>query len=219
LNSQENQESPESARRQRGPVSRAFIPAVFPSIGNPETDLEFESARRRGYSAGYAEGVREGEAEYRARVVAMETASGEESTRASARSRAAVTVLITAARALDRRVAPVLAEAELSLVAASSELAEAILGQELRHGPTSARSALARALDHDDAPGIVSVRMNGDDLGLITPEIRDETAVTFIADPALGRGDAIAQLEVGLIDARIGTALQRARQELMGPAE
>lgn len=196
-----------------------FVSFAYPAIGNAGADEQFESARRRGYSAGYAEGVRDAETEFRERVAELEDAANTDVARANARSRAAVSIMMSAADSLDNRTAPVLAEAERALVNAATELAEAVLGQELRHAPTSARSALARALNHPEISTAVSVRMNPGDLALIGEDIRGASGIAFISDPSLSHGDALTQFPIGLLDARIATALERARQELREDTE
>ena len=192
---------------------------AYPAIRNAGIDVQFEDARRRGYAAGFAEALRDAEVEFQERVAKLEVEHLRNAERNEDRSRAAVAIVMRAADALDQRTAPVLADADHAVVKAAMELAEAILCRELRHGPTSARSALARALDHAAAASVVAVRMNPTDLALLEDDMHAHAGIAFVADPSLKPGDAIAQLEVGLLDARISTALDRARHELAEETE
>lgn len=65
---------------------------------------------------------------------------------------------------------------------------------------------------------MTTLRLHPLDLALLDESTRASSApgVVFVADPSLGRGDAEADLPAGLIDARLGTALARARQALLG---
>ncbi|WP_213814888.1 FliH/SctL family protein [Glaciihabitans sp. dw_435] len=196
--------------------SGGFAPLAFPAIGNPDTERELEGARQRGHAAGYAEGTRRAEAELRAKLLDLEANLAAEISHTAARSARAVAVLTAATEALAQRTAPVLAEADDALAAASIDLAEAIIGHALADAPGSARAAIARALDHQEAASVIAVRLNPDDLSLLDADILAAAPVRFTADPTLSRGDAIAEFPVGLLDARIGAALDRARAELLG---
>ncbi|NKX49982.1 hypothetical protein HER39_05200 [Arthrobacter deserti] len=130
-----------------------------------------------------------------------------------------VQALGMAVRALQQRAAPVLADAQDTLVAAAMELAEAILGWELADGERSARAALSRALAGVDASAVQTVRMNPADLTVLDPEVRRQAGVRFVPDSSLARGDAVTEFEDGYLDARIGSALARARAALQaGPS-
>ena len=96
------------------------------------------------------------------------------------------------------------------------ELAEAILGYELNDGPTSARAALARVVGHADPKTLIAVRMNPNDIAELDAAGRATTAVDIIADDDIARGDAVGDFADGYLDARIQTALARARAALLG---
>ena len=63
----------------------------------------------------------------------------------------------------------------------------------------------------------VTVRLSPTDLAVLgtsgTRDI-DGRAVTLVADPALHRGDAIAECDATTVDARIAEGLDRVRQAL-----
>lgn len=108
----------------------------------------------------------------------------------------------------------VLAESDAALVAAAIELAESILGRELSDGETSARVALTRAFSTIDQDAVLDVRLSPVDLAVLAANGIESTTVRMIADPSLARGDAVVDVPEGRIDARISSALDRARAEI-----
>jgi flagellar assembly protein FliH len=187
-------------------------PIVFPSL---QTSGESDGFTR-GHAAGYAAGLRKAEVEanlLRAHLEAQKAAALKEGQR---RLAAAVALLEAAATALRARTAPVLAEADDALTAAGLALAEAVLGRELSDATMGAKAALGRAFSVADSEAIVAVRLHPADLALLTAERATTTQVTLVADPSLTRGDAVAEYPDGELDARIGTALARARAALAG---
>ncbi|MDQ0261020.1 FliH/SctL family protein [Sinomonas atrocyanea] len=188
-------------------------PVVFPDL-DPAGESE---GYARGHAAGYAAGLRRAAAEAAERE--EERRAEHAAALAAARSRveAAVSVLAAAARALDSRTAPVLAEAEAQLTAAALTVAEAVIGRELGDAPGSARAALARALSAPDAAAVLAVRLHPADLALLgqaAGSVSVPAGVTLEPDPSLARGDAVAVYPDGELDARIGTALARAAAAL-----
>lgn len=59
---------------------------------------------------------------------------------------------------------------------------------------------------------MVAVRLHPDDVHLLAQAGVEDPVL--LADATLGRGDAVADLEHGFLDARIGTAVARARAGL-----
>jgi flagellar assembly protein FliH len=83
-----------------------------------------------------------------------------------------------------------------------------------REGRT-ARAAVARALDGLDRSLVVGVRLHPADLAALGDAIA-ASSVPLVADARLARGDAEVDLPSGLVDARLFTALSRARAALLG---
>ncbi|ROP75366.1 MULTISPECIES: hypothetical protein [unclassified Frigoribacterium] len=83
-----------------------------------------------------------------------------------------------------------------------------------REGRT-ARAAVARALDGLDRSLVVGVRLHPADLAALGDAVA-ASAVPLVADARLARGDAEVDLPAGLVDARLVTALARARTALLG---
>jgi len=55
------------------------------------------------------------------------------------------------------------------------------------------------------------VRLNPSDLAALDPSTIEAAGVALAADPSLARGDAVTEFSNGFLDARISTALARAR--------
>ena len=251
---------------------------VYPSLVGPGSDraaareADDVRAEARGHAAGYAAGLRAAELELTARRAVLEAEHSDLVQRLQAHALAAEDALGAAARALDACVVRTVADAEEALVASAFELAEAVVGYELRAsepesspaapagpagadgaadaataGPAAAdgaargidapavapaepgadprvgrtaRAAVARALDGAAGGVVTTIRMHPLDLALLDESTRASSAprAVFAPDASLARGDAEADLPAGLIDARLGTALDRARRALLGPA-
>lgn len=207
--------------RNSTPANSAARPAVFPVVATPTQSQAHADAKTRGFTQGHAAGYAAGlqlagqetaaararhDAEHAGRVSALE-----------ARHAAEVAAVRVAGAALVERTVPVLADSEQALFSCALELAEALLGHELRDGETSARAALARAQGTGEVDIPVAIRMNPADLAVLGHDsgMLPET-LTLVGDPALNRGDAVAEYQHGFIDARLGTAVDRVRAVLAG---
>jgi flagellar assembly protein FliH len=168
----------------------------------------------RGFADGHAEGFRAGlaEAEAAQRVAAAEQAVRDEA--AARRVESAVSALHAAARSLGERERELTAAAQELVLGSAIELAELILVAELADAGASAAAAARRALADADPAEIREVRLHPDDLRTLEGSADELTGFTLVADDTLDRGDAVAILDHGRIDARVGSALERARLAL-----
>ncbi|MBC7441413.1 MAG: hypothetical protein H7311_02615 [Ramlibacter sp.] len=198
------------------PAESGFSTVSFPNLRDVNRDRVDEQSRARGHAAGYTEGLRSAAREVAARVARLDAEHAAAAHRGQAAIDRAVALLESATVALDERTVPVLREAEDTLVATALELAEAILGHELSDARDSSRFALGRALDHAANETPHTVRMNPDDLAVIDRATRELSGLRFTADPSLARGDAITEFADGFLDARISSALDRAKAALRG---
>ena len=190
---------------------------VFPRLRDEEQDRAAEQSRAAGHAAGYTEGLRLAAADIAGRADEINAEHNENERYRQAQIDHAVRLLAAAARALDERSIPFIQQAESTLVNTSLELAEAILGSELSRTEPSARRALERALhqrDQLDHSEIHTIRMHPDDLVVLGAQTRALESIRFVADSRLQRGDAIAEFDDGYLDARIGTAFERAKAAL-----
>jgi flagellar assembly protein FliH len=196
-------------------TSPSFTAIAFPAVRNrPDTEAEGQ-AQARGYAAGYARGAREAErelAERRARLDAEAAVAAEHAEAVLRRRIGAVDAML---RALEARLEPVVESAQHSLAVSAFELAEAILGTELGDDETSAKAVVARVLSGVDATQATTVRVSPAELPLLTNLFGGHESISLVADHSLVRGDAVAELPNGFLDARITTALSRARCALL----
>jgi flagellar assembly protein FliH len=168
--------------------TEAFSPAVFPRLHGDGLTAEREKARVRGYAEGHAEGFRAGSAA------------------------AAVAALHAAARSLADRERDLVAAAQSQVLGRAVELAELIVAGELADAETSALSAVRRVLAVVDAAAVRELRLHPGDIGTLDRLDARPAGFALAPDETLEPGDAVAALEHGLVDARIGSALERARR-------
>ena len=192
----------------------SFSAFPLPRIGTSEAGRVETQWKTRGHAAGYAAGLRTAETVLAERLVAMERELSQAKEAAHAELERAVTVLAAAIRAAEARTLPVVQDSQDALATAAIDLAEAIIGQELSDGPRSARAALTRALGTVPPAELTGIRLHPDDRALLDEDLPE--GVRLIADPTLARGDAIAELPDGYLDARISTALNRAKAAILG---
>lgn len=198
-------------------MSPDFFPMIFPALpATPGQDRADADSRVAGHAAGYAAGLRAAGAELTGQKAALDAEHRAALLHDGARTDRAIAVLTAAVFALDSRLLPVVTDAQDAIAAAALDLAETIIGTELADGERSAGAALARALAVVDPATITTIRLNPLDLGVLDETVRAVSGVSFTADASLARGDAIADLSLGFLDARIATAVARARAAILG---
>ncbi|WP_168625921.1 FliH/SctL family protein [Cryobacterium sp. BB307] len=191
-----------------------FSPAAFPAVRVGVPSSRDAGERIRGHAAGFAAGLRAAAREQEEWLARKEAEYAARIAQHDAERRGARAVLEAAARAVRDCTTPVLADAQDLIAAGAIDLAEAVVGRELRDDTASARAVVHRVLAHTDTAVVVSVRLNPSDLAALDPA---ETAgLEYRADPSLRRGDAIAELPDGFLDAGITSAIERARGVLLG---
>ncbi|GAA3338394.1 hypothetical protein GCM10017714_09450 [Curtobacterium pusillum] len=206
---------------------------AFPVIGDASGRERTAGADVRGHAAGYAAGLRQAQAETDALRVRLEAESAARVASMQADTARRIAVLDAATNALLSQVTPVLETAEQSVAAAAVDLAEAIVGYVIRASrrsdpsasgpvdaaadgrearrPSGAEATVMRALASIDRTVAVAIRLSVADAARVADL---ELSVPVVADPALRDGDAVVDLPDGLLDARIATALDRARTAL-----
>ena len=200
-------------------MSRDFFPLIFPSLpSSARQDQADADNRSAGHAAGYASGLRAAGAELAGQKAALDAEHRAALLHDAARTDRAIAVLTSAAAALDSRLLPVVTDAQDAIAASALELAETIIGEALADGERSAKAALTRALAAVDPATITTIRLNPLDLGVLNETVRAAAGVLFSADASIARGDAIAMLPFGYLDARIATAVARARTAILGDA-
>ncbi|MFJ8895132.1 FliH/SctL family protein [Leifsonia sp. NPDC102414] len=191
-----------------------FAPVAIPVIAETaEAVAQGDAARSRGYAAGYADGLRAAAEEQQAWLAAADADREADDAAAAERLAVLAAALRNAAIELRESTVPVLAEAENSLVEAAFSLAQAVVGDALANRVAAANAAVSRVLGGDVAGAVSVVRLNPEDLAAIGQGAAGD-AVRLVADPALAPGDAIGELPDGWLDARIHSAMDRAREAL-----
>lgn len=193
------------------PFSRAEFPSLKPSRDAAGGSLAYA----HGHTAGYTSGLREAALDAENRRILMEAEHAAVLADCEARTGHVLATLVAAVAALEAATVPVITEVQDSLAASSLDLAEAILARELADTEKSARAALARALAVPPEVGTRTIHMHPADLCVLDDAIRDSAGVLFVADDSLTPGDAFTEFKAGYLDARIRTALDRARAALL----
>ncbi|MBT1676727.1 hypothetical protein [Curtobacterium aurantiacum] len=203
---------------------------AFPVLVDPAERERASSADVRGHAAGYTAGLRAAQAETDALRARLDAEHAARIAALQADTARRIAVLDAATNAMLSTVAPVLADAEASVASAAVDLAEAIVGNVVRasrpaHDTTDAHPAdgreariasgaeatVRRALASVDRTVPVAVRLSPADAARVADL---DLPVPVVADRALRDGDAVVDLPDGMLDARIATALDRARTAL-----
>jgi len=206
---------------------------AFPVLADPAGRERASSADVRGHAAGYTAGLRAAQAETDALRARLEAEHAARITALQADTARRIAVLDAATNAMLSTVAPVLADAEASVASAAVDLAEAIVGNVVRasrpahdatvaDGPdgqgsreapiaSGAEATVRRALASVDRTVPVAVRLSPADAARVAGL---DLPVPVVADGTLRDGDAVVDLPDGMLDARIATALDRARTAL-----
>lgn len=171
-------------------------------------------AQAQGYATGWAEGRRAAAEE--AAATAREQA--EMLARAEARRddehRAALARLDRVLTSLDAAVTTATAAVEERALTLACELTTLLVGHELRTTPDSAADAVRRAAELSAGEPAVLVRMSPDDAWSGAVEELTGRGLRVVPDAALANGDVIVETDGGVIDGRIGAALDRVRAAL-----
>jgi len=204
----------------------AFERLTFPVVADAGFANRVASAEVRGHAAGYAAGLRAAHAETEALRAQLDAAHAARSAALEAETARRVAALAAATDALLARTVPVLESAEQSVVDAAMELAEAAVGYAIRASrpavgtasaglearPASgAEATVRRALALVDHAVAIAVRLSPADAAAVAAL---DLPVAVRADATLADGDAVVDLPDGVLDARIGVALDRAKAAL-----
>lgn len=200
----------------------AFAPLSVPVLAETEDQhAAADAARARGFASGYADGRRAAAAEQADWSAEARLQRAAEAQETAERRAVLERALRTAAVELSEATVPVLADVEATLVAAAFELAEAVVGAVLADRLAAARAAVGRLFDEAPAGELTMIRLNPADLALLAEAGPGGGAgeasldgITTVPDPSLAPGDAIGGLPTGWLDARIRTALDRAKEAL-----
>jgi flagellar assembly protein FliH len=173
-----------------------------------------QAARAQGYATGWAEGRRVALARAAEEALAVRRAAAADQERRDAEHARVLAALDTAVAAAQARLEAALAELAEAVVPLALQLAEAVIGREVLTATDPGGDALRRALSEVPAAAPVTVRLHPADHALLDPALLEQREVTVVADPLLARGDAVAETPDTVVDATLGTAMERVREVL-----
>jgi flagellar assembly protein FliH len=219
--------SPDEGPVLRGSVAEAATAASFGvdlRRGVPADSAPVERAKQQARTTGYAEGWAEGKRDSAAaseaaaaRAVAAEEAYEQRRTTALA---SAVNALGRAVTGLEDQLMPTFTELQEVVLASAWDLAEAIIGRNLRDDSDRGADALRRAMTAAPEHGDVTVSLHPDDYRSLAGEGSGQDfdfggrRIVLRPDPGLRPGDAIAETGTATVDATIAAAVSRAREAL-----
>jgi flagellar assembly protein FliH len=206
-------------------LTDTFERLAFPVVADAGFANRVASAEVRGHAAGYAAGLRVAHAETEALRARLDAEHAARSAALEAETARRFAALAAATDALLARAVPVLESAEQSVVEAAMELADAAVGYAIRASrpvgghadgleavPASgAEATVRRALALVDHTVAITVRLSPADAAAVAAL---DLPVAVRADVTLADGDAVVDLPDGVLDARIGVALDRAKEAL-----
>ncbi len=171
------------------------------------------AASAQGYATGWAEGRRAADEEAHAAELEAAERRRSQDERRESEHRAAVQALLDAAASFEESVTVACARVETHAVRLAAQLTEALVGHELALAKSPGLGAVRRALAL--LPGEPVARIRVAPAEAADPDLAALAgAVVVVADPTLGRGDALVETDVAVVDARVSTALQRVLEVL-----
>lgn len=172
------------------------------------------AARAQGYAVGWAEGRQEA-LTHAARTadLAEEQRRRDEVHRAE-QHEAAIAGLVRAAGALEATTAAVSARVAEQATDLALAVTRVIVGHELAVAADPGAQVVARVLAALPDDPTVQVRLHPEAAGSSATRLLEQHGVRMIADPDLGLHDAVVETDTGVIDLRIGAALDRLAEVL-----
>lgn len=177
-------------------------------------DTARAAAQAQGYAVGWAEGRRAAAEE--AAVAARQQAevhAAREARREQAHL-AALARLDAVLTALDDAVTAATAAVEDRALTLARELTALLVGHELRTTPDSGADAVRRATELAAGEPVVLVRLSPGDAASDAAAELTGRGLRVVPDVALADGDVVVETDGGVIDGRIGAALDRVREAL-----
>jgi flagellar assembly protein FliH len=181
-------------------------------------------ARAVGYAQGWAQGLHEATESQSAQLAASHQDRNVLLAAHQQELASALRALRTAAAQLEARTVELTDDLEDKILAAAVELAEALLGRELRDPAVAAPAALARVLALAPANEPVTVWLSSSDYDLLTStggtalaataEGAGGRSISYQIDPALQPGEALGRCGCTTIDARLADGVDRLRKYL-----
>jgi flagellar assembly protein FliH len=193
-----------------GAVGDAVTEAILGGLA----ERSHQAARAQGYATGWAEGRRIALTRAAEEAEEVRRAAAADQARREAEHAEVLSALDAAVASLGERMAETLEALADRVVPAVLELTAAVVGREVATADDPGADALRRAFTEVDAAVPVTVRLHPADLAALDQAVLEGRSVTLVADPALARGDAVAETPDNVVDATLATALERVREVL-----
>lgn len=171
-----------------------------------------DAARAQGYSVGWAQGRREAAAEAQAAAEVEAQRLAREEARRETEHTEAVQALAAAAQQLRAVTAGAAARVEEQGTELAWALTEELVGHEVRSA--TATDVVRRVLELAPSGEAVRVHLHPDHLKDSALEELKEHGARCVADPSLGRLDALVEVDDHAFDLRLSTAMVRVREVL-----
>lgn len=169
------------------------------------------AARSQGYAVGWAQGRREATESARLAADEAERRRVTEEARREAEHRTVVAALEAATAELTRALADVCEHVEEQATSLALDLTRELVGHEIAHGGAAGQHVVRRALALVPDRAVARLRLHPEVAATVTGT---GDAVSVVADPALGLGDALVETDEQVVDLRVSTALDRLREVL-----
>jgi flagellar assembly protein FliH len=170
------------------------------------------AAEAQGYAVGWAQGRRQAEEEAAAAARESAQRAAEAEARREAEHQAALAALAQAAADVRAVLDRLTARVEEQATTLAWELTETLVGREVQVAPSA--DVITRVLQASPAGALATVRLHPEHVEADAVQMLREAGLTVVADPGLGRGDALVECDGSVADLRISEALERVRQVL-----
>jgi flagellar assembly protein FliH len=177
-----------------------------------------------GYAHGWSQGLREARESMQAQAAAARAEVAAERARARAELSTLLSTLAAAAAELQAEANRAAERDENAILVAAVEIAEALVGHQLRDVTAETISALARALRLAPGAEPVTLRLNADvyqqlssdGFSAVLDSVLETTgrSIAFAPDSGLAVGDVIAVSSATTVDARISEGIRRVREQV-----
>jgi flagellar assembly protein FliH len=172
------------------------------------------AARAQGYSVGWAQGRREADETARLAAEQNEQRLAAAEARREAEHRAAVEALQQAAARLDETLTTLSQQVEEQASELAYALVRELVGRELTDAADPSSDTVRRVVAVLPGRTDVRVRLHPDVAGAAAADELADRGVLVVADPSLGRADAMVEAEGHVVDLRVDSALGRLREVL-----
>ena len=166
------------------------------------------AARTQGYAVGWGEGRRAAVAAAGLEAAVVTAHLAEDRRRQEREHQEALEALRSLATELHAAFTEACRAADDRAASLALELTRELVGSAAESGGRAVERVLGLVPEH----GVVRARLHPDVAE--SARVLSDAGVQVVADPSLGRADAVAETDAGVLDLRVDTALDRLREVL-----